>query len=57
VKQTLSQEVRGRVFLEWRHPEPATRTGSPEEVSRALEAAHASLEADVVDLLAIIGGE
>ena len=57
VKQTLSQEVRGRVFLEWRHPEPATGTGSPEEMSRALEAAYARLEADVVDLLAIVGDE
>lgn len=57
VKQALSQEIRGRVFLEWQHPLPAGGTGSTPDVAQALEAAHARLEADVVDLLAIVGGE
>ncbi len=57
VKQALSQEVRGRVFLEWQHALPASGAGSPDEVSRALEAAYARLEADVVDLIAMVGGD
>jgi phosphate transport system protein len=56
VKQALSQEVRGRVFLEWRHPAPVT-AGAPEAVAQAHEDAYRRLETDVTDLLAIVDGE
>ena len=56
VKQALSQEVRGRVFLEWQHSPPIT-AGAPEAVTRAHDEAYARLETDVTDLLAIVDGE
>lgn len=57
VKQALSQEVRGRVLLEWRHPLPAAAGGAPGSAAQAHEEAYRRLETDVTDLLAIVDGE
>jgi phosphate transport system protein len=57
VKAALPQEARGRVFLEWQYPPPSASDGGPDAAARAHEEAYARLEADVVDLLAIVDGE
>ena len=58
VKKAFPRDARGRVCLEWRHASPAASgAGSPEEVAAAYEDAYRRLEADVVDLLGILGGD
>jgi phosphate transport system protein len=57
VKAALPQEARGRVFLEWQYPSPSAADLAPDAAARAHEETYRRLEADVVDLLAMVGGE